>query len=245
MTGNTARDIVNSAAARAGKDRAARVAAILLAVCLGVAGIYFGPRIAAQGKQIDTLTTQSQDLQRAAVKNGDIATQLGDQIRALGATPVVDPSNATVPAANVDPAALRQAARSAVEDYCATRDQCRGANGQAPDFDALTNAVLARIPTPKDGAPGKDAPTPDVVGAVAAYCGQDTDPCRGQAGTKGDTGDTGATGATGAAGPACPDGYELRDAVITAPDQTTYQGKACVDPSSSSPPSTDPPTSGG
>jgi hypothetical protein len=67
----------------------------------------------------------------------------------------------------------------------------------------------------------------------------------GPAGPQGDPGPAGPQGTPGAAGPTCPEGYELRDAVITAPDGSTYQGKACVDPSSSSPPSTDSPIPGG
>lgn len=53
--------------------------------------------------------------------------------------------------------------------------------------------------------------------------------CRGQDGAKGDKGDP---------GPACPDGYEQRPAVITAPDGSTYDGTACVRPDSSRPPTT-------
>ncbi|MFF4600544.1 hypothetical protein [Amycolatopsis sp. NPDC001319] len=235
MTGEIDRTIVQPAA-DAGRDSRAHWQlwlglALLLAPMAFLAVSFF-----AQHGQITQLQQTSDS---RAVDVGKLA----QQVKSLGATPVVQaPSPA---AAAVDPDQLRAAARSAVDDYCSTRDQCRGPDGMTPDFDALTNAVLARIPIPKDGAPGKDAPTPDVAGAVAAYCGQDNDPCRGQAGAKGDTGDTGPAGATGEPGPACPDGYELRDAVITAPDMTTYQGKACVDPNSSVPPSQPEPTTGG
>lgn len=235
MTGEIDRTIVQPAAA-AGRDRGLRrlllVGLALVLLPMGFLAVqYF-----AQHGEISTLQQTSDN--RAA----DVG-KLAQQVKSLGATPVVQVP-APAPAA-VDPEQLRSAARSAVEDYCATRDQCRGADGQTPDFDALTNAVLARIPIPKDGKDGADAPTPDYPALVAAYCGQDSDPCRGPAGAKGDTGDTGPAGATGAAGPTCPDGYELRDAVITAPDQTTYQGKACVDPSSSVPPSQPEPPTGG
>lgn len=183
----------------------------------------------------------------ACAKGGAAAAELGPAGTCAKAAevkdqaPVADQASSPAP----DPAALRQAARSAVAEYCASRDQCRGPDGVTPNFDALTDAVLARIPIPKDGHDGADAPVPDYPALVAAYCGQDTDPCRGPAGAEGAPGATGATGAAGAPGPTCPDGYDLRDAVITAPDQTTYQGKACVDPSSGIPPSQPEPPTGG
>lgn len=67
---------------------------------------------------------------------------------------------------------------------------------------------------------------------------------QGPVGPKGDpgaTGPQGPAGEQGSPGPSCPPGYELRDAVFTAPDGTTYKGKACVDPNSSAPPSSTPP----
>ena len=77
------------------------------------------------------------------------------------------------------------------------------------------------------------------MAAVAAYCGQPDEPCRGADGTDGASGQNGAdraAGAEGPPGPTCPGGYALRDAVITAPDGSTYSGKACVDPASNQPP---------
>lgn len=239
MTGEIDRTIVQPAA-DAGRDRRSHWQ-LWLGVGLMLAGIaflavqYFGQR-----GQIDALQ-QTSDAR--AVDVGKLA----EQVRRLGATPVV-PAPAPAAAA-VDPEQLRQAARTAVADYCASRNQCRGADGATPDFDALTTAVLARIPIPKDGADGKDAPTPDYAALVASYCAAH-DECRGPVGEKGEPGDPGATGATGPAGapgpagPTCPDGYELRDAVITAPDGTHYQGKACVDPDSGTQPAK-PPTIGG
>lgn len=69
----------------------------------------------------------------------------------------------------------------------------------------------------------------------------------GKDGVDGKDGKDGADGNDGAPGPACPDGYEQRPAVITAPDGSTYQGVACVRPDSSQPPSTTepPPILGG
>lgn len=167
----------------------------------------------------------------ACAKGGAAAAQLGQACaKAAEVQGQPDVGQAT---AQVDPELLRAAARAAVVDYCATRNQCRGSDGSTPNFDAIVNAVVAQIPAPKDGHDGRDAPTPDWAAQVAAYCGQANEPCRGPAGTKGETGDAGATGATGAAGapgPTCPPGYELHDAVITDTDGSTYQGKACVDP---------------
>lgn len=65
-----------------------------------------------------------------------------------------------------------------------------------------------------DGTPGKD----------------------GQDGAPGVPGSPGTPGADGAPGPACPTGYEPQPALIVATDGSTYQGVACVDPSTSTPP---------
>lgn len=176
----------------------------------------------------------------ACAKGGPVAQQLGKAC--AKAAEVQDQPAVAAPATQPDPAALRQAARTAVAEYCAAPARpCRGADGSTPPFDAIVDAVVARIPAPKngtDGQDGRDAPVPDYTAVVASYCGQADEPCRGPAGQKGDSGET---GPRGPAGPTCPDGYELRDAVITAPDGTTYSGKACVDPNTSAPPSTDPP----
>ncbi|HET6286361.1 MAG TPA: hypothetical protein VFG15_06385 [Amycolatopsis sp.] len=248
MTGKTARDIVNEATAHAGRDRVARVAAILLALSLLVAGVYFGPRIVEQGDRIGELETSVRD---SAV----VATKLADQVKSLGGTPVVQPP--AIPAtASADLGEVRLAARTAVAEFCAAPSRpCRGADGASPNFELIVDAVVAKIPAPRDG---RDAPTPDIAGFVAAYCGQANEPCRGSTGPAGESppclaepaqcrgvdgrdGKDGRDGVDGQPGSTCPDGYELRDAVITAPDSSTYSGKACVDPSSSTPPSSDPP----
>lgn len=180
----------------------------------------------------------------ACAKGGPAAAQLGAAC-AKAAEVKDQPPVADHATAAADPVQLRQAARTAVAEYCAAPNRpCRGSDGSTPPFDAIVDAVVARIPAPADGTDGRDgadATAAQVSDAVAAYCGQPEEPCRGPAGQAGSTGATGATGAAGAPGPACPDGYELRDAVITAPDGSTYAGKACVDPSTSAPPTTDPP----
>ncbi len=105
--------------------------------------------------------------------------------------------------------------------------QCRGDNGtggrDGTNGQDGTNGA--------DGQNGQDGQTP--------ACQSEPDQCRGPAGPG---------GPAGPPGPTCPDSYELRDAVISAPDGSTYSGKACVDPGTSAPPSTDPtdtPTTGG
>ncbi|MFF4600166.1 hypothetical protein [Amycolatopsis sp. NPDC001319] len=220
-------------------SRTSVIAIIALLVALGGAA---WATLAPLAVRQDAAAVQSQaksladQVAEACAKGGPAAAELGPAC--AKANEVKEQPNVAAnvdTAAQPDPAALRRSARTAVDEYCATRNQCRGANGVAPDFDALTNAVLARIPLPKDGAPGKDAPTPDIAGAVAAYCAAHNE-CAGPPGTN---------GSAGTPGPTCPDGYELRDAVITAPDQTTYQGKACVDPASSVPPSQSEPPTGG
>ncbi|MBB4689835.1 hypothetical protein [Amycolatopsis jiangsuensis] len=226
-------------------SRTSLIAIVLAVVALGgAAWATLAPLAVRQDaaevqSQARTLAEQVAD---ACARGGETAVELGSAC--AKADEVKDQPNVAEPAATTtDPAALRSAARTAVESYCAARNGCRGANGETPDFDALTSAVLARIPAPADGTDGKRGPGPSdaqVSSAVADYCDAH-DQCRGPAGAQGTPG---INGHDGAAGPACPDGYELRDAVITAPDQTTYSGKACVDPSSSTPP-TDPPTPGG
>lgn len=83
--------------------------------------------------------------------------------------------------------------------YCSVRGDCKGADGAAPDVNAIIAAVKAQIPTPSNGADGKsgtdgkDAPaiTADQLAAVVStYCGQDSNPCIGKTGAKGDKGDT-------------------------------------------------------
>ncbi|SFO59493.1 hypothetical protein [Amycolatopsis rubida] len=243
MTGEIDRTIVQPAADKSRDRRAHRL--LWLGALLALGGVaWLAVQLFGQGSEIASL-------QRTSDARGADVSRLAEQVKGLGGTPVVQPPAAPTPApAAVDATTLRQTARQAVEDYCATRNQCRGTDGASPDFDALTNAVLAKIPVPKDGTDGqngqngRDAPLPDypalVASAVASYCDAH-DQCRGEQGTPG------VNGANGKDGPACPDGFELRDAVITSPDGTTYQGKACVDPNSgSTPPSTDPPpTTGG
>lgn len=181
----------------------------------------------------------AQQVGEACARGGQTATELGSACAKAAevkeAAPVVAQPVAIAP----DPAAIRQAARTAVSDYCALNNGCRGSDGTSPNFDAIVTAVVARIPAPKDGRDGENG---DAASAVAAYCGQPDGPCRGPAGPGGVNGTNGTNGTNGADGPACPAGYELRDAVITAPDGTTYKGKACVDRNSaSSPPSSNPP----
>lgn len=85
----------------------------------------------------------------------------------------------------------------------------------------------------KDGADGADGQTPP--------CMSEPNQCRGDPGKDGTDGEDGKDGEPG---PTCPDGYELRDAVVTAPDGRTYEGKACVDPSTEQEPEPDPPLNG-
>lgn len=93
-------------------------------------------------------------------------------------------------APTVDQTQVYTAARAAVVAYCAARNQCRGADGQTPNMEAIVTQVVARIPTPRNGVNGKDAPAvtdEQVFDQVAAYCGQSTSPCRGTAGKNGES----------------------------------------------------------
>lgn len=128
----------------------------------------------------------------ACAKGGPVAAQLG---RACAkAAEVKDQPPVAAPAPQVDPEQLRQAARTAVAEYCAAPNHpCRGADGSTPPFDAIVDAVLAKIPTPKNGTDGQNATATQVADAVAAYCGQADEPCRGKAGTNGTNGKDGQT----------------------------------------------------
>lgn len=116
---------------------------------------------------------------------------------------------------------------TAVADYLVAHPP---APGRAPTIEEIAAAVatyFARNPV-QDGEPGRPPTGEEIAAAVQSYCAPAglPPPCRG------------ADGAPGVPGPACPDGYQLREALITASDGSTYRGQACVDPTSSSPPTT-------
>jgi len=127
----------------------------------------------------------------ACAKGGPVAQQLGQAC--AKAAEVKDQPPVAQPAAQPDPVQLRQAAKTAVAEYCAAPNHpCRGADGATPNFDLIVDAVVARIPTPKngtDGQNGANATAAQVASAVAAYCGQANEPCRGATGEKGEKGD--------------------------------------------------------
>ncbi|MBK1785144.1 hypothetical protein [Prauserella cavernicola] len=145
--------------------------------------------------------------QDAVVHNAAAAAALAAQVRELGARPVVEPPSVEEPAEivevpRVDPAAVREAARRAVQNYCAD-DRCRGADGQAPDLDAIVTDVLALMPAPRDAPPVTDD---QVFAQVAALCGQPSEPCRGR------TGNTGADGVDGQSPPCLSEPNQCRGA---------------------------------
>jgi hypothetical protein len=84
-------------------------------------------------------------------------------------------------------------------------------------------------PTGAPGPVGADGP----AGPVGA-AGTPGEP--GPQGPQGVPGQQGQPGVDGAPGPTCPTGYEPRPALIVGPDGSTYQGVACVDPSTSTAP---------
>ncbi len=164
--------------------------------------------------------SDSRDLEAAlrsdsSTLRGDVVA-LRDQVRGLGGTPVVPergaPGSDGLPGSNGRDGADGRDGKDGASPPCLTESaQCRGADG-SDGADGSNGADGA------DGQPGKD----------------------GAAGTDGVNGTNGVNGRDGAPGPACPEGYELRDAVITADDGSTYRGKACVNPASSTAPSPEP-----
>jgi hypothetical protein len=171
--------------------------------------------------------------------------QLADQVRSLGATPVVEPpagqpgarGEPGVGIASVEPAPcaitvrLTDGRQTTAGDLCGRpgRDG-RSITGAAPaGCDVLlswSDATTSRVgpmcgPAGPSGTPGRDGQ--DGVDGQTPPCLSEPTQCRGADGDKGDQGEP---------GPACPGGYEPRPAVITAPDGSTYDGVACVDPDS-------------
>ncbi|MEV6879728.1 hypothetical protein [Amycolatopsis sp. NPDC051128] len=166
------------------RSRIAIIAFILSAVALA-ASVWatVGPIVVKQ----DAAAVQSQaksladQVSEACAKGGPVAQQLGPAC--AKAAEVNDQPPVAQATPQPDPAALRQAARAEVAAYCAIRNGCRGTDGQSPNFDLIVDAVVAKIPAPRDG---RDAPTPNYAALVAAYCGQADEPCRGAKGEKGD-----------------------------------------------------------
>ncbi|MEV6908030.1 hypothetical protein [Amycolatopsis sp. NPDC051071] len=168
----------------------------------------------------------------ACAKGGQAAAELGPAC--AKAAEVKDQAPVAAQAAP-DPAMIRTAARTAVADYCAAPSHpCRGPDGTSPPFALIVDAVVSKIPTPRDGRDGKDAATPDFAAQVAAYCGQANEPCRGPAGATGlagQDGQDGKQGADGAPGPTCPDGYTAQ-----ARQQAAETWWVCVSDDSPIPP---------
>ena len=138
---------------------------------------------------------------------------LQSQVIGLGATPVAGPAG--VPG---QPGATGQRGATGTSGV----NGVDGTNGVTPP--CLSGQTQCQGADGKDGVDGKDgAPGADGVNGVDGKDGKD--------------GAAGKDGPQGPPGPACPDGYEQRTAVITAPDRSTYDGIACVQPETSTPPS--------
>lgn len=200
---------VERAAEQAVDHGGRRMMWIIFAVILGglaVAVVAMAVWLVNADKHLD-------ELQDRADQGATAAVQLADQVRSLGAVPVVQPP------------APGQRGETGEQGPPGPR----GPEGP-PGLNGLPG-----IPGPS-GAPG----TPGADGAAGA------EGKAGEPGPAGATGPPGPQGQPGPQGPACPDGYEPRPAVITAPDGSTYQGVACVEPDSSQPPTTtNPPLLGG
>ncbi|TKG63092.1 hypothetical protein [Prauserella endophytica] len=197
--------------------------------------VYYWFRFLSVDEHAATLDRQVSGLAQKAAENASAAAALEEQVRSLGQEPVVEAPPADD---GMDYAALLRAARAAVEDYCA-HDRCRGADGEAPNMDAIVSDVLALVRAPRDGEDGEDgqdAPpvtSDELFNQVAAYCGQPEEPCRGAPGEDGEDGQTppcmsepsqcqGPKGDKGDPGPTCPPGYtansRTNDPTPLAPD---------------------------
>lgn len=207
------------------RGRTGIVALVLALVALGgVAWLVYG-----QVDARDEANTATSERDRAAGAAKSLADQVADAC-AKGGPAAAELGRACEQAAQVQATPAPAAPRDGRDGRNGTdgktppcyfeAGQCRGIDG--PNGSDGTNGTNGR-----DGADGQDGRPP--------ACQSEPDQCRGAAG---------ATGPAGPPGPTCPEGYELRDAVVTAPDGSTYSGKACVDPGTSAPPSTDPLTKG-
>ncbi|CRK59086.1 Flagellar hook-length control protein FliK [Alloactinosynnema sp. L-07] len=184
------------------------VLGLLVAVLAAV--VYVGETRSRDADQDRTISA----LEAVAEDNGAIARQLSEQIRGMGGTPAV-----------VAPEPGERGPRGEPGEIGRTglpgRDGRDGVDGQSPP--CLAEPTQCRGTDGVDGRNGVD--------------GRD-----GANGTPGVDGSPGADGAPGergpdgAPGPTCPTGYEPRPALIVGPDGSTYQGVACVDPSTSTPP---------
>ena len=113
---------------------------------------------------------------------------------------------------------------TAVADYLVAHPPEPGRPPTVEEIAAAVATYFARNPV-RDGEPGRPPTAEEIAAAVQSYCTPAglPSPCRGP---------------DGAPGPSCPEGFELRDAVITTSEGSTYRGRVCVDPASSSPPTT-------
>ncbi|GAB3154307.1 hypothetical protein GCM10027258_57970 [Amycolatopsis stemonae] len=207
------------------RGRTGLVALVLALVALGGVGWLVYGQVDAR----DAASTATTERDQAAGAAKSLADQVADAC-AKGGPAAAELGRACEQAAQVQATPAPAVARDGRDGRNGTdgktppcyfeASQCRGADGQ--NGTDGSNGQDGKNGT--DGADGKDGQTP--------ACMAEPDQCRGASGPG---------GPPGPPGPTCPDGYELRDAVITAPDGSTYTGKACVDPKTSAPPSTDQP----
>lgn len=217
MTNDQARGIVKDATENAVKDVRARrstwIAFGVLLACIVAAVAYYGPRLASVSAHAQEQDSRIVYLTIQSAQNGRDALALADQVRALGGTPVVLPAP---PAAVGQTGATGTAGLNGRDGVNGITPPCLSTPAQCQGADGSTGTAGTDGTDGVDGQPGKD-------------------------GADGKDGQPGRDGEQGPPGPACPDGYEPRPAVITAPDGSTYQGVACVDPATSQPPPDDPP----
>lgn len=228
-------------------DNTSKVIVFLLVVAVGYLLVSGVNKTVDANRATDAKQTAEQQLNNVAdpvLQACAAGGALADELRRLGGCKAAaDAKQSIEPPPGPSPADIA----AAVESYLA---RFPPPAGRPPTVDEITTAVASyltsnppqsgRAPTSEEialavanylvtnpPANGKDAPPPSqqqIDDAVARYLAANPPP-------KGDRGEP---------GPTCPDGYELRDALITAPDGSQYQGKACVDPASSRPPTTSP-----
>jgi len=236
-TDDVVRRAAESAVDRRGRRAMWTSLGVMLAGVLALGAAYLSAAT-DNADQAEQLTA----LEQRADANAATAQQLADQVRDLGAVPVVQPSvpgeRGPVGPRGADGVGIAEVERGdcsitirltsgqtyPVDGLCGAsgRDGRSITNAAAVGCDVVltwSDASTSRIgplcgPAGSAGRDGRDG-----VDGQTPPCMSEPDQCRGERGPAGPQGEP---------GPACPDGYEPTRAVIVTPGSGAQEGIACV-----------------
>lgn len=204
VTSDVERTIVQPAADTARDQHAHRMVylgfALMALAVVALASLYFGQKatISNLGDRVDGLVSSSNNV-------ASQAQQLGDQVRKLGAVPVVQPPTpapdgpvTTQPA----PGPTQAQIDDAVAGYLAAHPPAPGASATPAMVATAVGDYLGANPP----APGRAPTSTEIAAAANAYIASHLSDFIGPQGSPGDT------GPTGAAGPG-PSAQQIADAV--------------------------------